>query len=412
MIGAAARWRYAAQLGMRLRATMLALAIGSVAIGACAGAGDAAQAQPARAAAKRVVKISGWKFRCRRVAKHISGSRRTCRLKMTLAPLRPPARIGNWQPNFGFNEDWLTALDHLDLAGGLGSETARVQFNWAAIEPAPGVFDWHQYDLLYRAMTYRGIRPLLTLQASPCWARPGTPCGGSPNYPPDPRFDQQWAQFVQLALHRYPLLEGLELWNEPNLNAVWLPAPDPVRYARLLRVTYGAAKAVEPGLPVLFGGLVPQFGPSSRAMGARVFQRTAYAAGAGRFTDAISVHPYVFPSDSPYLFLGVRTQLAIPKRIAGRFRYPATPLWVTETGLSTTGQGRLSGADQASRLAGLYELLRRVPGVPVVIFHRLLDVRGPSGDWLNGMGIASPNGTVKPAYCALASARHLHCPYS
>jgi len=55
------------------------------------------------------------------------------------------------------------------------------------------------------------------------------------------------------------------------------------------------------------------------------------------------------------LIVSVRAQLAVPKGIAARWGYPNLPLWVTEFGLSTSGDGSISLADQAVKLVAIYE---------------------------------------------------------
>jgi hypothetical protein len=128
-----------------------------------------------------------------------------------------------------------------------------------------------------------------------------------------------------------------------------------------------------------------------------------------RWSDAIAVHPYVYPSDDPQLIVGVRAQMAIPKSIAARFGRPGMPLWVTEFGLSTIGEGALSGDDQATRLVALYDLLRSIPGVPVLILHRLFDIDPSAAGYQAGMGLIGGDGVRKPAFCAVARARLGYC---
>jgi hypothetical protein len=361
--------------------------------------------------ATRVVRE--WQFHCRGHAWR--GKKRSnvqaCSLAgPELAPLRSAAEVGGWQPSFGFNEDWLTALPKINLATAFAPNTARIPFNWAAVEPQREHFNWGGYDKVYRAMRDRGVSPLLAIESSPCWARPKTPCTPNGEYPPDNDNLRQWAHFVQLTVKRYPNLAGIEVWNEPNLTGFWQPKPSPKRYTKLLKVTHKAVKSVNPSLPVIFGGLVPQFGVATRGMDSRIFQKRAYKAGAGRWVDAFAVHPYVFPSDDPNLIVSVRLQMAVPKGIAAHYGYPGTPLWVTEFGLSTNGTGALSPNDQGTKIVALYQLLREMPGVPVVILHRLLDLSPSDPDWQAGMGVVTYRGLPKPAYCALARARTGYCP--
>jgi hypothetical protein len=358
--------------------------------------------------------VDEWPFDCRGHARRGPGIHHFGRCPLTgpeLAPLRSLESLGGWQPVFGLNEDWTLHYNQINLASALGSQTARIPLQWNEIENRRGHYDFGDYDRVYNAMVARNISPILAVNGSPCWARPDTPCTGrfQNDYPPDPEFLKQWKDWLTATLRRYPQLAGIEVWNEPNLEGFWAPKPEPKRYAALLKASSRTVKKVSPRIPVIFGGLVPQFGPAPRGMDSRIFQRRAFRAGAARWIDAFGVHPYVFPSSDPNLIVSVRAQMAVPKGIAARWGYPQMPLWVTEFGLSTSGEGSITPADQAAKLVAIYETLRRIPGVPVVILHRLADLTQDGHDWQAGMGLLTAKGALKPAFCAMAVARTGSC---
>jgi hypothetical protein len=358
--------------------------------------------------------VNEWTFDCRGHARRGGGIQHFGRCPLTgpdLAPLLSTEQIGPYHPTFGLNEDWTLHPNQVNLARALGSQTARVPFQWNEVEFRRGRYDFAAYDRVYTEMQARGISPILAINGSPCWARPSTTCTGRFQHalPPDREFLGEWKKFVRITLRRYPSLAGVEVWNEPNLNGFWGPKPEPKRYAKLLKATARTVQKVSPRIPVIFGGLVPQFGPAPRGMDSRHFQRRAFKAGAWRWIDAFGVHPYVFPSDDPNLIVSVRAQMAVPKGIAARFGIADMPLWVTEFGLSTTGDGALSQTDQAVRLVAVYQTLRRIPGVPVVILHRLADLPPVGNDWQAGMGLLTQRGAFKPAFCAMALTRTNAC---
>ena len=78
------------------------------------------------------------------------------------------------------------------------------------------------------------------------------------------------------------------------------------------------------------------------------------------------------------------------------------PIWVTETGVSTTGPAATSEEGQALALLRASELLPEVPGVEVVLVHTL--VEGPQGPLSpeTGFGIVRGDFQPKEGYCALA----------
>jgi polysaccharide biosynthesis protein PslG len=372
-------------------------------------------------AAKRRL-IAGWPYKCtgpapvtptgQGDAKARPGKRRSCRSLTRLAPLDAQQSFEGYQPAFGLNEDWLYRPNGVSLLPQLGASTSRVNLRWDYVQPAEGGdLDWSAYDAVIGAMRAEGIRPMLTVEGSPCWARRGTPCVRDSHRPPFARHMRDFARFVGAAVRRYPDTIGVEVWNEPNLSEYWYPHPQPKLYARMLKLSYKAVKRADPRMPVVFAGLVPQFGrdPSGQRMDAGVFQRRAYEAGAGRWSDGFGAHPYVFPHSSPLLLVGVRAQLAIPKAIAAHFGYPATPLWITEFGLSSSADQGLGLDGQATRLADLYQTLRAVPGIPVVILHRLFDIDPGAAGYQAQMGLIDAEGERKPAFCAMAAARLHPC---
>jgi polysaccharide biosynthesis protein PslG len=386
----------------------------------CIAALGAALPTSAPAAKKRT--IAGWPYRCtgpapvtptgRGDSEDRPGKRRSCRSLTRLAPLDPALSASGYQPAFGLNEDWLYHPDGFSQLPQLGASTSRVNVRWDYVQPVEGAsLDWSAYDAIIGGMRAAGVRPMLTVEGAPCWTRRGTPCVRDSHRPPYARHLRDFARFVATTVRRYPEAIGVEVWNEPNLSEYWYPHPQPKLYARMLKLTYHAVKLVNPLLPVVFAGLVPQFGrdPTGQRMDAGRFQRRAYEAGAGRWTDGFGVHPYVFPHGSPILLVGVRAQLAVPKAIAAHFGYPATPLWVTEFGLSSSPDQGLGLDGQATRLGEEYQTLRAVPGIPVVILHRLYDIDPGAAGYQAQMGLIDANGNRKPAFCAIAAARLHPC---
>ena len=145
------------------------------------------------------------------------------------------------------------------LTAAVGAHLQRVTFDWRVVEPRPGVYHFEQYDAIYKALLAHGIRPIFIPMFAPAWAAPqGRTCfflGGDCRYPPGPRMDGAWRNILTLLARRYPSSAGIEIWNEPNLRMFWQPRPDPGRYVQLLRSAWLAIKAVDPGMPVVSGGL-------------------------------------------------------------------------------------------------------------------------------------------------------------
>jgi hypothetical protein len=95
--------------------------------------------------------------------------------------------------------------------------------------------------------------------------------------------------------------------------------------------------------------------------------------------------------------------LAAVRDIPARFGDPNVPLWVTETGLSTTDpdpRSRVTEREQANALVATIRALRR-GGSRMVLVHTLLE--NPAGSARGvGWGLVTQSGRRKPAFCALA----------
>jgi polysaccharide biosynthesis protein PslG len=344
---------------------------------------------------------NGWAYSCkgRAILRGQSWRIDPCELSAELAPVRAPHDV-----IFGFNDDWGQHHDKLDYAAEAGGEVIRFPLGWNSVQPTHRLlFDWDYYDRLYREAKRKRLRILLSLQDAPCWSYDAPifctdETGGSV---PDPQHMEAMAAFLKEAIRRYPDAIAVEIYNEPNLNPYWVGPPDPEYYTQLLKVGYEATKSVRPDLPVLFAGLIPLNATNETRMNYKEFLSRAYEAGAKGYFDALSLHPYPRPFFRDDYVKQVRGYLAAFKTIAFRYGDPKIPLWISEIGLSTVGSDGVSEADQAERIATLYDTLRRVPQVQAVIVHRMFDTDG-KGNSEDGWGLVRKDLQVKPGYCRLA----------
>jgi polysaccharide biosynthesis protein PslG len=316
---------------------------------------------------------------------------RPCPLKMT----RPHRLVP------GLNDDWQVRSGDLSYAQRPGARTIRFPLTWATVQPRDDDhWNWSVYDRLFAAARSHGLGVILTPTDAPCWAHPMLGCQGGTDgeaQPPDPAFDGAWAEFIRQVVGRYPDLIGLEVWNEPNSIPFWAPLPDPERYTELLKRAYQASKSVRPDIPVVFGGLAPNTGSGNGHMDNLEFLRRAYDAGAAGYFNAIAIHPYPLPFNRRDYRQRTLRLIAAVRRLAWRRQHARLPLWATEIGISTAGDGSVTDPVQAQRLKVLYHLLARVPDLPVVVVHRLFDQSG-SGGSEDGWGLLRSDLSAKPAY--------------
>jgi hypothetical protein len=279
-----------------------------------------------------------------------------------------------------------------------GARIARVQLDWRTAEPAPGDYRLGAYDQIYRDDLRHGVRVLFILAYAPPWAAAHA-CAGPCLVAPAPEHDRDAAHLAALIARRYPKLAGIEIWNEPNTTYFWGGAPDPARYAALLRSCHDAVKAVRPKLPVL-GGSIANSPDGGGRMSLPVFLSAILANGAAHAMDALSIHPY--PSAGDLTGDSVLTTVAVARQRLRSVGAGALPIWVTEVGYSTSGPDAVSPGAQAGGLTRVVQLLHRAPGVTTVLVHTLVEPPYGRASQEPGFGVVRADGRTKPAFCALA----------
>jgi hypothetical protein len=318
-------------------------------------------------------------------------------------PIEPPLPKG---VPIGFNNNAVdqriaTPAQAADLLATAGAKVDRVQIGWDRLERSPGNYDFSLSDAIYHADVERGVKPLFILAFAPRWASGSTCQGvtGTCHAGPAPEFYDDFARAAAALAKRYPEAAGIEVWNEPNIGHYWRPVADPEAYARLLMETYATVRAVAPQMPIAGGSVVNHYPPNPDSLDGPAFLKRVFEAGATGAMDVISLHAYARGNvtGEPAVH-----SLGTVRNIRDWFGDPETPLWVTETGSSTTGRGLLSEADQAVALTALDTRLRSEPDVEMVLVHTLIDApRGPN-DQETGFGVVRPDLTKKPGYCTLA----------
>ena len=297
-----------------------------------------------------------------------------------------------------------------------GANSARLVVSWMDLEPRPGAFD-PGYVARLKAFTdpleEAGGRVLLQLGVPPPWAAaaPGDPRGTIAGTPQSVRAFARYAAYVARA---WPRAAAIETWNEPNTTYFWRPrAPEPELYARMHRAAARAVRSAQPGLKVITGGLLATSNPTPDIMGPDEFLERAYAAGlTPRDYDGLGYHPYpaqvaggVEPLDGGAFAAGL-------ERFRSGYRGvdPDARVWITETGVTTSGSPTTGeAASPEAQASGLRELLRTllaVREVDALYIHKLYDVESePGTSRERGFGVmasarADP-GRPKPAFCAL-----------
>jgi hypothetical protein len=312
-----------------------------------------------------------------------------------------------------------TAAQEAAFVTGIGGTLLRVPVLWAQAEPDPpvgGVHDYHwPRDDLYSGLVEHGVRPILTIIASPLWAMDSTAgCTSVCNQPPGPDHAADFAAFAAAVARRYPQAAAIEIWNEPNNSHGSVQGPRPDEYAALLGRAYDAIKAVRPAMRVLGGGLGAYGSGADQVSTATQMRLDDYLqgmldGGAATHMDGLSFHPYPHSvADDPNN--GFYRVFALIDGVLQANGDGAARLVATEFGVSTDEAGQ---ADRSTTLQARWHDLNDpspdaaypVAGhdrVDAVVFHT--DVTGINYDHYGWLSVISNRDTFHPyaVWCAFA----------
>jgi hypothetical protein len=201
-------------------------------------------------------------------------------------------------------------LRTLAMVRGMGASTITEYFPWAYYEGTRGQHNWAHADTRIDFARNQGLTVIARLGGVvPEWARWGTDesPGGEERvhtYLPPERYTD-FGDFVFEFVKRYSgRVRHIIIWNEPNVTLEWgFRRVSPEAYTEMLRVAYRRAKEADPNVVVLGGALAPTLEPetSELALNDLLYLERMYAAGAGRYFDALAAHAYGlrFPPDEP-----------------------------------------------------------------------------------------------------------------
>jgi hypothetical protein len=360
-----------------------------------------------------VVTTSGIRVRLRGLA--------VAALAMAAAALGAPGEAAARTTIFGFNEDAAAGIhgvvpdQHAGLVRTAGGNAIRTNLDWRLAEPQRDDWNerwWTRWREVYDSALARGVRPIFIIGFAPPWARePGAACIGivGCEMPPSPAMDVEWAEYAAEVALRFPAAL-IEVWNEPNTDDYWHPAPDPRRYVELLVLARHAIGAVSPRTEVASGGLlnVRRTDPAKGEVAVRDFLSVAYAVTPSMRgnADYVGLHPYPLGAEIgetsrfAQAFEDVRDVLGS----AG----DRTPILVTETGVSTADLARAPERRQTRALTRMHRRIEAMPDVAGVVYHRVVEPRDTSASarehgyaWLRYGG--SPL-EPRPVYCRFVAA--------
>jgi hypothetical protein len=187
------------------------------------------------------------------------------------------------------------------LMASSGVEAIRITLAWEDLEPAPGAYNFARLDRLVAAAARHRVVVLVNTTATPQWASTRPNSAEFWRLPPsDPnRYAELMRQLVlrygpagslwaqDPTLPRVPVRQW-QIWNEQTAPWHWDRRPWAPSYTRLLKAAYRAIHEADRGAEVVAGSLVApraNYAPWDAI-------RDLYRAGAKRFFDVVSIHPF------------------------------------------------------------------------------------------------------------------------
>lgn len=312
-----------------------------------------------------------------------------------------------------------------------GVESVRIPIGWASVQPTQGSpFDWSGFDNQVEEAAKAGIKVLPFLSGAPEWAVPGKAVAGAgvlkapARLPVSGTARTGWVSFLTAAVARYgptgsfwsehpgvpkrPIREW-QIWNEPNFK-YFIAKPNPAEYGELVRISYNALRAADPGAQVVLAGLFARpKGARDRRTGkhkslnwyASDFVNVMYKRTPGikaKF-QGVSLHPYtIYAKELPEVVEEFRHFLAL-NHDGGK------KLLITELGWSSgpknTANGFAKGpSGQAKELRAAFTQLRnkQTKWKLKSVFWFSVDDQPGACNFCDGSGLFGEGFRPKPAW--------------
>jgi Glycosyl hydrolase catalytic core len=313
-----------------------------------------------------------------------------------------------------------------------GVDSIRIPISWESVQPVRnGPYSFSSSDSVIAAAATAGIDVLPFLTGAPRWAVPAAVVPGSGGSVSAPKFlpvrsgaqRSGWRKFVVQAIARYGprgtfwtenpglpkrAIRVWQIWNEANFK-YFVVRPDPAEFGKLVKLSYGAAKAADSGARIVLGGLF------ARPIEATFNRKPPQAYFAADFLEAMyrstpgikskfhgyALHPYTGS------YKNLTSRIEEVRAVLAANGDAAKGLWITELGWSSqrprAGNSFAKGlGGQATQLRGAFRLLRAKQAkwhVQRVYWFSVDDLPGAC-NFCDGSGLFSKGFVPKPSWRA------------
>lgn len=228
----------------------------------------------------------------------------------------------------------------------LGVAWVRWDIDWSVVErDGQGKYDWSGTDRVVKTANRYGINSLGIIAYAPKWASEKGCRSDNQCAPADTKI---FAYFAGEVVNRYrDSIKYWEIWNEPNFSSFWGPKTDVKKYTEVLKGAYTEIKKVNPDAVVLSGGLAPSYNERNGSLSPITFVNNLYTNGAGKYFDAIALHPYSYPALPQYkIYWNSWQQMISIRDIMVKNGDVGKKIWITEYGAPTGGPGAGKGINK------------------------------------------------------------------
>lgn len=200
---------------------------------------------------------------------------------------------------------------------------------WWECNTAAGVYNWATLDAKIAAW---GSRPVTyCMFGTPTWAsaRPAEAHAYGLGRMAEPSSMTYLADYVTALLTRYPTIDRIEVWNEPdipNTQSLYWYSGSVATFVTMCQTIYNAAKAVRAGIKVTGPGTTYYLSNPN-------WLDAFFVAGGAAYLDEYSIHGYQLQYGTPHKALfGTLLNLDYLKKSISKNAAPIKPISISEFG--------------------------------------------------------------------------------